>query len=66
MFEPIALMSKCMDEGKDEKSTRIDFCNQLLEELKKMKGEDLEPCLSMDLDREERCANIVLKFFLCP
>ena len=70
MFDPSALWAKCIDPQRactDEElnAARVDFCNQFIAELQKMKGEGLEPCLSsMTVQKKERCVDVVLRFSL--
>jgi len=65
MFDAIELLSNCQTSDKSYEVIRIDFCNLLIEELKKMKGEDLEPCLSdMTFHKKEQCVDITFRFSL--
>lgn len=50
-------------EDKDEKAARIAACKQFIEEIKNMKGEDLEPHLSeILLKKDTRMLSIMFNF----
>lgn len=54
---------QALSEHKEEKAARIAACEQFIEELQKMRGEDLEPYLSeMVLRKENHILKITFDF----
>lgn len=63
IIDPYAILTQNMDSGKDEKEIKIEFCKHFLCELKKLKDEELEACLSdVIMDKKKRCVDVIFSF----